>query len=98
IRFCKQCGEPIDMSPENVAECQAIRRAEFAKTMADPTLALVCESCYAKLSPPADSMSGSADAILIYPFGVLAWRRAPKQTDSPIQQIRVLAMITTLLF
>jgi hypothetical protein len=31
IRFCKRCGESIDLSPENVAECQAICRAEFGK-------------------------------------------------------------------
>jgi hypothetical protein len=35
IRFCKRCGESIDWSPENVAECQAICRAEFGKPMAD---------------------------------------------------------------
>jgi hypothetical protein len=37
IRFCKRCGEPIDMSPEHVAECEVICRAEFGKPMADPT-------------------------------------------------------------
>jgi hypothetical protein len=37
IRLCK-CGNPIDMSEENAAECNAICKAEFGVPMGHPDL------------------------------------------------------------
>ena len=58
IRLCR-CGNPIDMSDENVAECNAICKAEFGVPMGHPDLVVVCEDCYAIVEDAEDTAEQS---------------------------------------
>jgi CO dehydrogenase/acetyl-CoA synthase alpha subunit len=46
IIFCSRCGNPMAMTPENLAEREAISLAEYGKPMAADGLDWVCMDCY----------------------------------------------------
>lgn len=58
ISLCK-CGNPIDMSEESVAECEAICAAGFGVPRAHPDLVDVCEDCCAIVENERDTAEQS---------------------------------------
>ena len=48
IRYCPLCGDPMEMTRENITECEAICEADYGLPMGYPGLVMVCEDCYEK--------------------------------------------------